>query len=282
MNIPQNNRRLGRIVYSKSSSKKPRNFSIDKSKSSTSVKVYDKLIQKTKKTIDECKKQLNENSYFTNDDFYNQHERTQLLKFNKGLSDYRYNNLNPLITSNEFFERNPNCISYNLKDINRNLYNKLYNSKENTFEDINNINEINNLRKQNIKNEQTILEREKQIESLVNKIKEMEQIINNYRNEKKKIDVIGKNSKLIENNYKEEKNKNEMTIKKLNGEIKEYLRIIEELNQNLNLMAKDLDKIKQENTKLKSNFKNNNIADKVNKELSKLKREFNDSCRLNY
>ena len=170
MNIPENNRRFGKIIYSKSSAKakKPRNFSSYKSNSNTSMKAYDRLIQKTRKTLDECKKQLNEGSYFNNNEFYNQHKRAQLLRFNNGLAEYRYN-LNPLMVSQESYENNKNFTSYNFKDMNKKIYNDLFNSKETNFENSNNINEINKLRKNNIKNEKIILEREKQIEGLLNK-----------------------------------------------------------------------------------------------------------------
>ena len=59
MNIPENNRRFGKIIYSKSSkkAKRPTSFSTYKNSSNPSIKAYDRLIQKTRKTLDECRKQ---------------------------------------------------------------------------------------------------------------------------------------------------------------------------------------------------------------------------------
>ena len=118
----------------------------------------------------------------------------KLLRFNNGLAEYRYN-LNPLMVSQESYENNKNYTSYNFKDMNKKIYNDLFNSKETNFENSNNINEINKLRKNNIKNEKIILEREKQIEGLLNKNEELEKIINNLRNEQKKI----KMNKMLKN-----------------------------------------------------------------------------------
>ena len=275
-----NNKRLGRIIYANSSTKKPRNFSAYKSQPNFSIKAYDRLIQKTRKTLDECRKQLNDNSYFNNNEFYDQHKKAQLIKFNKGLSEYRYNT-NPLMTSQESNELNRNITSYNFHNMNRNLYNHLLNSRETEIQNNENINEINNLRKMNLSNEKIISEKDKQILDLVNKIKELDKIINDERNKMKKITYLNRNNILKENNFKEEKNKNEQNIKKLNGEIKEYLNIIEEQNKKIELMQKDYDKIKQENVQFKLNQKSKNLNDKISNDFSKLSREYNDSCRLN-
>ena len=279
MNNPNDNRRFGKIIYSKSSTKLPkRNFSTDKKPQDFSIKAYDRLIKKTKKTIDECKKQLNDDLYFNNNEFYSQHKKAQLIKFNKGISEYRYE-MPPMAMSQDLNNANKNMI--NMKDMNRNLYNEFFNSHSTNFrkDKINDINELNDLKKKNAQNEKIILEKEKEKNLLINKIKELETVVNEDKIKLEQINDINKNNNIIEKNYKEDKNKNEQIIKKLKGEIKEYLNIIEEQNKRIDLMQKDFDRIKQENYKYKSLTKVKNAND--NRDFDKLSKEYNDSCRLN-
>ena len=284
MNNQNDNRRFGKIIYSKSSVKAPkfRNFSTDKKPQDFSIKAYDRLIKKTKKTIDECKKQLNDDSYFNNNEFFTQHKKAQLIKFNKGMSEYRYD-MPPVTMSQDFNNANRNMINNNIKikDMNRNLYNEFFNSHSTNFrnEKINDLNEINDLRKKNSQNEKIILEKEKERNILMNKIKELETIVNEDKKKMTQINDVNKNNILVEKNFKEDKNKNEQNIKKLKGEIKEYLNIIEEQNKKIDLIQKDLDRIKQENYKYKSLLKNKNTNE--NRDFDKLAKEYNDSCRLN-
>ena len=165
MNNPNDNRRFGKIIYSKSSTKLPkRNFSTDKKPQDFSIKAYDRLIKKTKKTIDECKKQLNDDLYFNNNEFYSQHKKAQLIKFNKGISEYRYE-MPPMAMSQELSNINKYMINNNnMKDMNKNLYNELFNSYSTNFrkDKINDMNELNDLRKKNSQNEKIILEKEKE------------------------------------------------------------------------------------------------------------------------
>ena len=214
MNSQEKNKKFGKIIYSKN--KKQRCFSSYKKNPDTSIKAYDRLINKARKTIEDCKKQLNDDSYFNNKEFYNKHKMAQLIKFNKGLSEYRYDNLGPIAISQEINDNinNRNMTSYNFKDKNKNIYNQLLNSHEIKYENLNDVNEINKLRKKNIQNEKIILEKDKEKNNLINKIKELEKIINDERKKMKQMKEVNKNNNILqENKNKEDKNKIDKILK---------------------------------------------------------------------
>ena len=105
----------------------------------------------------------------------------------------------------------------------------------------------------------------KSFKSMTNGTRGMTKLVNEDKIKLEQINDINKNNNIIEKNYKEDKNKNEQIIKKLKGEIKEYLNIIEEQNKRIDLMKKDFDRIKQENYKYKSLTKVKNENDNSRK-----------------
>ena len=116
--------RFGKIVYSKSfyKNKIPNNFhsyktNYDNSNNYSEVtQRYDKIIQKAKKTIEDYKKQLNDEDYFNNEMFYNNHIKSQLLKYNLGQTDYRY--FSPNLSKIEHEDEQPQSEYYNINNVN--------------------------------------------------------------------------------------------------------------------------------------------------------------------
>ena len=97
------------------------------------------------------------------------------------------------------------------------------------------------------------------------------------------INDVNKNNNIIEKNYKEDKNKNEQIIKKLKGEIKEYLNIIEEQNKRIDLMQKDFDRIKQD-LYLSENEMNTMVSqsEEENEKLVSMFSNFVENSRTSY
>jgi hypothetical protein len=95
-----NRKNFGRIVYSKSCHKNKRPYNLNQNTYQCNylnnniyeeaTQRYDKIIEKAKKTIEDYKKQLNDEDYFNNKLFYDTHIKNQMNKFNTGQTDYRY------------------------------------------------------------------------------------------------------------------------------------------------------------------------------------------------
>ena len=227
------NKKFGRIVYSKSYYKNriPNNYIPYKNNINNinnydeTTKRYDNIIKKARKTIEDYKKQLNDEDYFNNDIFYDNHIKTQLNKFNQGETDYRYfspylsqkGNWNNQITKINGNNKAGRCLSeHKLDNKNSNkepginnkqnfkkYFDELYNESSKNSNNINNNinlsekNEINKLKKKNIENEKIILENIKEKEKLIQKIKELEKTIKSYQNK------LNKNNNIVVINKKE-------------------------------------------------------------------------------
>ena len=111
-NIIRNNNGFGKIIFSQNSYQNlPQNLQLIKNNNLNSfnfkkeTQKYDNIIKKAKKTIEDYRKELNEEN-FSNNTFYENQKRNQLNKFNSGQSEYRY--YSPSITQNDFSQSREN------------------------------------------------------------------------------------------------------------------------------------------------------------------------------
>ena len=269
-----NNNRFGKIIYSKSyyKNKIPSNTPSYNNRNipnnyEDSTQRYDIIINKAKKTIEDYKKQLNDEDYFNNEIFYNNHIQNQLNKFNQGDSEYHY--FSPYVSQNLFGKEQKNNNKgirsnsaqkrgysennsfkdqlTNIKNQKTNFkkyFNDLYNdnNKNDNFNNINDFkdeNEINKLRKKNIENEKIIIENSKEKISLIKRIKELENIIN-IKNQNNSIKNKNQrnNNNIVIINKKEKDEIKDNHMKELEGQIKEYTNLIEDQNRKIQLKIK--------------------------------------------
>ena len=289
-NRKESKKRFGKIIYSKSfyknSNKNPLNYYPISKDSNSPSKNYDNIVNKAKNTIEKYKKQIYDEDYFNNAEFYNNQIKNQLIKFKNGQTDYRYyspslseknnsqipkdlnnfrninNNKNNRYYSAQKKNNNNNIYNHNSNQVNKynNKYNNYFNDiiNENNKGDNNNAQrEINLLRKRNIENEKIIMENSKEKIDLVHRIKELENIINNdYPNIKNR---MSKNRRYgnenndnmvilnrIIDNENTKEKEKDNQIKQLKNDIKQYTNIIEDQNKKIQIMQKDYDLIQKE------------------------------------
>ena len=96
--IRNNSNKFGKIIYSKSyyknripSNDPPYNHNTNNPNIyDDSTQSYDNIINKAKRTIEEYKKQLNDEDFFNNEILDNNQIQNQLNNFNKGNTEFRF------------------------------------------------------------------------------------------------------------------------------------------------------------------------------------------------